>query len=225
MIKCITFDLDDTLWKIEPVIIEAEINFNNWLKKNYPIIAENHDSLSLRKLMKQTALENPEIKHDLSAIRIKGYTHLKNLYQLPETMPTRSFEYFMKYRNKVKLFDGVERTLKKLKENYLIGTITNGNASLEKIGLNNLFDFETKAADIGFMKPDPKIFQAAIKKAKCKSNEIVHVGDSYEKDIIGAKSANMNYIWLKNENNEDFDINASKLISSITEVPELLKNW
>ena len=33
----------------------------------------------------------------------------------------------------------------------------------------------------------------------------------------------MNYIWLKNENNEDFDISASKLISSITEVPELLK--
>ena len=164
MIKCITFDLDDTLWKIEPVIIEAEINFNNWLKQNYPIIAENHDSLSLRKLMKQTALENPEIKHDLSAIRIKGYTHLKNLYQLPETMPIRSFEYFMKYRNKVKLFDGVERTLKKLKENYLIGTITNGNASLEKIGLNNLFDFETKAADVGFMKPDPKIFRLQLKK-------------------------------------------------------------
>ena len=45
MIKCITFDLDDTLWKIEPVIIEAEINFNNWLKQNYPIIAENHDFL------------------------------------------------------------------------------------------------------------------------------------------------------------------------------------
>jgi len=51
------------------------------------------------------------------------------------------------------------------------------------------------------------------------------VGDSYEKDIIGAKSANMNYIWLKNENNEDFDICASKLITSITEIPELLKNW
>ena len=52
--------------------------------------------------MKQTVLENPEIKHDLSAIRIKSYTHLKNLYQLPENMPKRSFEYFMKYRNKVK---------------------------------------------------------------------------------------------------------------------------
>ena len=35
----------------------------------------------------------------------------------------------------------------------------------------------------------------------------------------------MNYIWLKNENIEDFDISESKLISSITEVPELLKNW
>ena len=27
MIKCITFDLDDTLWKIEPVITRAEVEF------------------------------------------------------------------------------------------------------------------------------------------------------------------------------------------------------
>ena len=32
MIKCITFDLDDTLWEIEPVIIKAEIKFEEWLK-------------------------------------------------------------------------------------------------------------------------------------------------------------------------------------------------
>ena len=36
MIKAITFDLDDTLWPILPVIIEAEKITKRWLIKNYP---------------------------------------------------------------------------------------------------------------------------------------------------------------------------------------------
>ena len=72
MIKCITFDLDDTLWKIEPVITKAEIFFQKWLEVNYPEVSEKFNIESLRKLMKQTSLENPEIKHDLTKIRIKA---------------------------------------------------------------------------------------------------------------------------------------------------------
>ena len=54
MIKCITFDLDDTLWKIEPVITKAEIFFQKWLDANYPEVSEKFNIESLRKLMKQT---------------------------------------------------------------------------------------------------------------------------------------------------------------------------
>ena len=53
MIKCITFDLDDTLWKIEPVITKAEIFFQKWLDANYPEVSEKFNIESLRKLMKQ----------------------------------------------------------------------------------------------------------------------------------------------------------------------------
>ena len=102
MIKCITFDLDDTLWAIEPVIIEAEQRFYTWLKENYPIVAENFDILSLRQLMKNTASDNPDIKHNLTKVRIRAYTYIKDLYKLSDDMPLKSFEYFMKYRNKLK---------------------------------------------------------------------------------------------------------------------------
>ena len=80
MIKCITFDLDDTLWKIEPVINRAEIFFQKWLDSNYPIVSEKFNIELLRKLMRQTSLENPEINHDLTKIRIKAYTKLKDFY-------------------------------------------------------------------------------------------------------------------------------------------------
>ena len=222
MIKCITFDLDDTLWAIEPVILEAEQRFHGWLKKNYPIVADNFDILSLRQLMKKTASDNPDIKHNLTEVRIKGYTYIKDLYKLPDDMPLKSFKYFMKYRNKVKLYDGAENMLVELKKRYMIGTITNGNASLEKIGIKKFFDFEVKAADVGFMKPSSKIFEAALKKASCKPSEMVHIGDSYDKDIIGAKSVNMNYIWLNHKNTEYFDVEKSNIIRSISEIPKLL---
>ena len=225
MIKCITFDLDDTLWAIEPVIIEAEQRFYTWLKENYPIVAENFDILSLRQLMKNTASDNPDIKHNLTKVRIKAYTYIKDLYKLSDDMPLKSFEYFMKYRNKVKLYDGAENMLIELKKKYIIGTITNGNASLEKIGIKNFFDFEVKASDVGFMKPSPKIFEAAVKKAGCNPSEMVHIGDSYDKDIIGAKSINMNYIWLNHKKNEYLDIEKNNIIHSISEAPKLLYKW
>ena len=225
MIKCITFDLDDTLWAIEPVIIEAEQRFYTWLKENYPIVAENFDILSLRQLMKDTASDNPDIKHNLTKVRIKAYTYIKDLYKLSDDMPLKSFEYFMKYRNKVKLYDGAENMLIELKKKYMIGTITNGNASLEKIGIKNFFDFEVKASDVGFMKPSPKIFEAAVKKSGCNPSEMVHIGDSYEKDIIGAKSINMNYIWLNHKKNEYLDIEKNNIIHSISEAPKLLYKW
>ena len=225
MIKCITFDLDDTLWAIEPVIIEAEQRSYTWLKENYPIVAENFDILSLRQLMKNTASDNPDIKHNLTKVRIRAYTYIKDLYKLSDDMPLKSFEYFMKYRNKVKLYDGAENMLIELKKKYIIGTITNGNASLEKIGIKNFFDFEVKASDVGFMKPSPKIFEAAVKIAGCNPSEMVHIGDSYEKDIIGAKSINMNYIWLNHKKNEYLDIEKNNIIHSISEAPKLLYKW
>ena len=35
-IKAITFDLDDTLWPLMPVILKAEKDTNKWLIENYP---------------------------------------------------------------------------------------------------------------------------------------------------------------------------------------------
>ena len=103
----------------------------------YPIIVEHHNIESLRKLIKQTSLENSDIKHDLTKIRILSYLKLKNLYNLPEDMPKKSFNYFMKHRNEVTLYDNVENILESIKK-IIPRTITNGNASLKKIGIENI---------------------------------------------------------------------------------------
>ena len=222
MIKCITFDLDDTLWKIEPVITRAEIFFQKWLDSNYPTVSEKFNIELLRKLMKQTSLENPDIKHDLTKIRIKAYSHLKDLYNLPDDMPLKAFNYFMEYRNNVTLFNGVEDTLEELKKKYLLGTITNGNASLQKIGIDKYFDFEIKASDVGHMKPKSEIFTAALSAANCNPEEMIHIGDSFDKDVMGAKSVNINYIWINHDDIIENDANEKYTVRNFTEIENLL---
>ena len=46
-----------------------------------------------------------------------------------ETMAVESFKIFFLGRNRVTLYDGVEKCLAKLKEKYSLGVITNGNAN------------------------------------------------------------------------------------------------
>ena len=173
--------------------------------------------------MRQTSLENQEIKHDLTKIRIKSYSNLKDLYGLSDDMPLKAFNYFMEYRNNVTLFDGVEDILSELKKKYLLGTITNGNASLTKIGIDKYFDFEIKASEVGYMKPKSEIFVAALNAAKCNPEEMIHVGDSYDKDIVGAKSVNMNYIWINHNDVIENNANEKYTVRNFFEIEKILE--
>ena len=48
-LRCITFDLDDTLWDCEPVILRAEQRFYDWVGENFPKIAERYHMNALVK--------------------------------------------------------------------------------------------------------------------------------------------------------------------------------
>ena len=85
------------------------------------------------------------------------------------------------------------------------------------------FDFEVKASEVGFMKPNPKIFEYALKLTKCKPSEMLHIGDSYDKDIIGAKSVNMNYIWLRHDSKIEKDIKTENIVDNFSQIPESIK--
>ena len=53
------------------------------------------------------------------------------------------------------------------------------------------------------IKPERGIFEHAMKKMRMQNPEdIVYVGDSYEKDILGATGAGWNAIWLERRGRE-----------------------
>ena len=85
---------------------------------------------------------------------------------------------------------------------YKLGIIANqklGTAErLENWGLRQYFDVIVSSAEIGYAKPDKRIFEKALKMAGCTARESVMVGDRLDNDMIPAKALGMRTVWIKN---------------------------
>jgi len=62
---------------------------------------------------------------------------------------------------------------------------------LERCGLDGLLEGAVTSAETGSRKPDPGIFRAALELAGCEPSEVIHVGDTAEEDVVGAKAASI----------------------------------
>jgi len=224
MIKCITFDLDNTLWPCEEVILNAEQKAYEWFHINCPNISNNLSKEEIREFLLNEAKKKPEYSHDLTFLRLNGYKNLLKNYNYSENLSQELMELYLDYRNKVNFYDNVLETLTELKNSFILGTISNGNSSLAKIGISDFFSFEIKSEDIGVKKPDSIIFDHAIKASGVEPENIIHVGDNYVNDICGAQTAKMNYLWINHEQIIEHDIDSKYVVNSFQEVRDCIFN-
>ena len=94
----------------------------------------------------------------------------------------------------------------------------------ERCGLAGYFQFVVLAQDYGTRKPDSRLFEIAIERAGCTKRQLLHVGDSCQNDIIGAKRAGVRSVWLNRQgsNNEaeqqpDFEISSFRELTEVLE--------
>ena len=226
MIKCITFDLDNTLWPCEEVILNAEQKAYEWFDMNCPNISKNLSKEEIREFLVSEAKKKPEYSHNLTFLRLNGYRNLLKNYNYSEKLSEELMELYLNYRNKVNFYDNVLETLTELKNLFILGTISNGNSSLAKIGIRDFFSFEIKSEDVGVKKPDSIIFEHAIKASGVKPENIIHVGDNYVNDICGAKGVDMNYLWINHEQIKEHNIESKYIVNSFQEVKNcILSNY
>lgn len=67
---------------------------------------------------------------------------------------------------------------------------------LANLGWSTFFDTVTFTQEVGFQKPDPRVFRFALKRAHQEPEGAVFVGDSWEADYLGASGVGMTAIWL-----------------------------
>jgi putative hydrolase of the HAD superfamily len=195
-VKCITFDLDDTLWAINPVIARAEESFLEWMKEQLPEIAVHFTPQQLSDHRYQYFKQFPELHHDLSLLRMNWMTHLTESHGASPDKVEEGFNIFWKERNRLDLFDQVPEVLSHVNRIFRTGAVTNGNADLEQIGIDSYFDFYLTSAEVGFCKPHPVIWESVVSHANCEPREIIHVGDDPVRDVEGAANAGMKTVWV-----------------------------
>ena len=127
---------------------------------------------------------------------------------------------------KVVLFDDVVPALTHLKElGLILGLISNVDRDItplyQQLGLPNWLQLIVTSQEVGFTKPHPKIFQAALKQAGVKPSEAIYVGDQYQYDIVGANEAGMRGILLDRSDLFE-EITDSPRIRSLSQVAEYL---
>ena len=113
-----------------------------------------------------------------------------------------------------------------------IGIVANQPASvvnsLKSDQIYDLIDFLGVSAIVGIEKPDKAIFELAIAKLATPANEIIHIGNRIDTDVLPAKSLGMKTVWVRrgeaNPNPTPADLKQADLtVDNLTNLPELIK--
>jgi len=112
-------------------------------------------------------------------------------------MLAKAFSVGFKFKN----YDDSLPALRALKgKNMQMGVISNIgeqiDSYLDKAGFTDYFAYKITSFEAGCDKPQPQIFQLALRRAGLKAEEALFVGDQYELDVLGARSAGITPILI-----------------------------
>ncbi len=192
----LSFDLDDTLWAVEPVMIAAESAMVAWLRERHPEMMRGHGAESLRAMRARVAEQYPQRSHDMTFLRRRSLENMFIEAGHPAAHADEAFEVFFAARNRVKLYDEVAASLERLRARYRLFALSNGNADLKRCGIAHLFEGHVTAIEAGAAKPDARIFTHLLKQARVEAQQVLHIGDDPHADVVGAMQAGMQAVWL-----------------------------
>lgn len=238
--SAVVFDLDDTLVPVMGPIAEASKILDQYMEtkfvKTRAALGENYMP-TLRDEMKKVAGSNHLLSHDLTSLRkiaLENLVHEDEQQFIEECM-----DEFVAMRSHVDphLYEDVEPCFDWLIQHGIrVGVLTNGNADLksgERKGISSILDSTIilNAAEVGVLKPSPVAFMAICQRGNIPPEKVLYIGDSFQKDTLGARDAGMCSAYLRREGTEsakeDVDLRGHLVIDSLypSEIEAKLKNF
>ncbi|MGR3764494.1 HAD family hydrolase [Rossellomorea sp. NS-SX7] len=220
------FDLDGTLlgseWFKEGVIktikshpltrdIDADLFLQEKLRGSVPLINKFKN-----REMSPFEFRRARWKHAFSCFDI--YPDLDTIDEFNENFLTTGM-------SSIKENEQVTSLMNELQNDYQLGIVTNALydpiKKISSMNLSNVFQKETifQAEELGFRKPDPEIYTAALTHFDTPPNQTLFIGDSWLHDVVCPINMGMDAIWLNNKNVSP--PTAHKPLDVITEITEL----
>ncbi len=204
--KAVFFDLDDTLYdQLQPF---SQAYHDHFALYDIPIPA----------LYQRSRVHSDTVFHDTEAgtISVSDMHHYRIQqamadfgYQITSTEAAAFQKSYFAYQQKITLLDDVRATLNLCyRSNITMGIITNGPSAHQRMKIKQLalqqWIPENRifiSSEQGIAKPNKKLFLKAARDIQASPNELLYVGDSYQNDIMGAKAAGWQVIWLNRRQN------------------------
>jgi putative hydrolase of the HAD superfamily len=106
------------------------------------------------------------------------------------------------------LFPETETVLDGLRSMYKLGILTNGAPDLqrqkiERSGLAHYFDTIVVSGEVGVGKPQPAVFNVVLEQLAVPAHTTLMVGDSLERDMLGASRVGLKGIWINRQGQPD----------------------
>ena len=236
MIRAVTFDLWNTIF--------ANVSYSNE-RLNYLIEKLKSENILLEKKGMEKEFykhfdfsnwnrKNLSRKHVYTIIRLKEMLKSLNILLKPKIINdlVENFESAM-LRIKPPLKNNVRKTLENLYPDYKIGLISDTGITpgkvirevLDDYDLLQYFEVMIFSDETGIYKPDPSVFQLALKKLKVRPENTIHVGDLLLTDVKGAQDCQITSIWINdNKQTPHSEIIPAFEIHDLYEVVNIIKN-
>lgn len=126
--------------------------------------------------------------------------------------------------------DHAMEVLTHLHGRHKLAIISNGIGEAQRSrlaagGMNHFFDALIISDEVGYWKPDKKIFDEALKRLGIDRTEALFIGDSLRDDYHGAINAGIDFCYYNRQGQPiDADVRPKYMINSLMNVASLLGN-
>ncbi|WP_043530935.1 HAD family hydrolase [Litchfieldella xinjiangensis] len=239
VIDALTFDLDDTLWDNRPVMELAEQGHYTWLDdalaawqgvqiEQWGRYAERFPLSAYQDRRMALAQQYPLRRGDFTWIRERALIEMMEEFGLPRSAAflwaAAAMDRFMDLRHQLQPYPQVGPLLDRLGEHYRLAAITNGNADVTRLPIARHFPVTIAAGELLAPKPDARPFLAALARLGTPASRAMHVGDSWQEDVMPAQRLGMRVAWIDRHDDSGRSLPPGVYrLRHVSELPALLQ--
>jgi len=199
------FDLDDTL-------LDHRSAEKNALRDVHAHFAEAFHGLAIAAFQETYHEINVDVWHRYGSGKITKEEACAERFRrvldalsvrLPVSADEVNTYYMQRYSRYWSYVPGARAAYLQVAKSYRVGILTNGFSEVQRKKLEQFQDLSKAASsvviseDVGFLKPDRRLFEFAAERAGVPAEHILYVGDSLRSDMIGGREAGWQVCWFR----------------------------
>jgi FMN hydrolase / 5-amino-6-(5-phospho-D-ribitylamino)uracil phosphatase len=188
-LKVLSFDLDNALYDNTPVLANAEECASNYLKQQFNIQNKHFDINDFFQIRNQLLATKSIQYEDVSLLRRTALNLYCKQLKGSSSITRKAFELFIHARSKADILPPISTMLQHLSKHFTLVSATNGNCDINQLSINRYFSQNYSASNGYRAKPHPQMLLKVADEFEVEPQQIMHIGDSLEKDGGAAKAA------------------------------------